>query len=256
MLYAPDHAATNHLIAGCDVSCDWIDVACWHPAEDRLRERRFDNTPAGHRSLCEWLSKERVRVRVAVEATGVYSVDVALALYDLEEVDVMVVHPRTLKDYRRAQMQRSKTDEIDARVICDYARRMPFQPWQPPDEEVFELRSLTRRMQVLTQERTRELCRRHAAEKSSRGSTYVLNDIDVNVRHLERHIRRIEEEARKLVRQHAELARAMKPPDFSAWHRRQERPHAPGRVAGDARRPRRAGVGCLRRPGRSAPRLG
>ena len=40
--------------------------------------------------------------------------------------------------------------------------------------------------------------------------TYVVNDIDVNIRHLERRIRRIEEEARQLVRRHARLARTMR----------------------------------------------
>ena len=168
----------------------------------------------------------------------------------------MVVHPRTLKDYRRAQMQRSLADEIDARVICDYARRTPFQPWQPPDEEVFELRALTRRMQVLTQERTRELCRRHTAEKSNRGSAYVLNDIDVNVRHLERRIQRPAPRAAHPAnrRRGAQTGPPARPsnscdasPDFGAWHRRQERRHDPWRTAGDARRPRRARVGRLRR---------
>ena len=200
-------APTNRNIAGCDVSSDWIDAACWKASENRLHERRFDNTPAGHRQLAQWLREKKKRpVRVAVEATGIYSLDLMLALHDCGGVDVMSVHPRALRDYRRARMQRSKTDQIDAKLICDFCRRMPFEQWQPPAEEVFELRTLARRLQVLIDEGVREKNRLHAAEESAHGSSsYVINDIEVNLRHLKRRAKRLEKQAVRLVRKHTRL---------------------------------------------------
>lgn len=72
-------------------------------------------------------------------------------------VELMVANPRATKEFAAAQMRRSKTEQIDAEVICDFAQRMKFVPWQPPEEAIMELRGIARRMQALTVERTREL---------------------------------------------------------------------------------------------------
>src|SRR5437667_12825982 len=66
--------------AGIDVSKDVLDVAvCRH---DRgLETARFENDAAGHRTLVRWLIKRGRPVRVVLESTGTYSLDVALALH-------------------------------------------------------------------------------------------------------------------------------------------------------------------------------
>ncbi len=134
-----------------------------------------------------------------VEASGSYSLDLALALHQAEGIAVMLANPRALKDYRRACMQRSKTDKVDATVICDYAARMPFVPWQPPAPEVLELRQIARRIQALIVERTREKNRLRVARATTTTSSVVLNDIAVNIGHLERRINELEKQAMKRV---------------------------------------------------------
>lgn len=120
----------------------------------------------------------------------------------------MILNPRAAKDYRRAHMHRSKTDTIDATVLCDYARRMPFQSSQPPPQEALELRQLARRIAELTVERTREKNRLHAASASHTSSAIVINDIEVNLRHLDRRIEEIVRQALKLVEASVALATA------------------------------------------------
>jgi transposase len=203
-------------VAGADVSRDWIDVACQKVAcqkqgrqgHDSIAERRFDNTPAGHDRLIEWLRKGGLPARITIEASGIYSLDLALALWEAEGIELMVAHPKALKNYRSARGRRAKTDRVDARLICDFCRRMPFQAWTPPSEEAFELRALARRLQTLVEERIREKARLHAATTSRHASSYVANDIEVNIRHLERRIERIEAEALALIGRHEALAQA------------------------------------------------
>jgi transposase len=204
MLNANDHAQPC-VIAGGDVSRDWIDLACRRPGTDRLDQRRFDNTPAGHRQIAQWLRSGDYPVRLCIEASGVYSLDVALALEETDHVELMVAHPKALKDYRGARGRRAKTDRVDARLICDYCQRMPFEAWCPPAEQAFELRALARRLQALVNERIREKGRLHAAQTSRIGSAFVVNDIEVNIRHLERRIARVEDQARALIAKHAAL---------------------------------------------------
>ena len=201
-----------YLYAGCDISADWVDLACGLGPQ-LLRNapathRRFANTAAGHCQLISYLRKSGALIRVVVEASGIYSLDFALALHEADGVEIMLVNPRAAKDYRRAQMHRSKSDELDAAVLCDYALRMPFVVWQPPEEAAIELRQLARRIADLTVERAREKNRLHAAKVSRTSSAVVVNDIEVNLRHLNRRIDELVRQALKVVRRSTRLTSA------------------------------------------------
>src|SRR5690349_2817630 len=72
-----------------------------------------------------------------------YSLDVALALSKARgEIQVSLVNPRRARRFAESLGQRSKTDPVDARVLCQYAERMPFASWQP-SEEALRLRAIT-----------------------------------------------------------------------------------------------------------------
>ena len=201
-----------YLYAGCDVSADWLDVARGlgpHLLDDGAPERRrFTNDAAGHADLCRWLCASGHATRIVVEASGIYSLDLTLALHAADAVEVMLVNPRAAKDYRRSRMHRSKTDEIDAAVLCDYVLRMPFVAWEPPAADAIELRQLARRVADLTVERAREKNRLHAARASRTASPVLINDIEVNLRHLDRRIDEMVRQALKVVGRTARLSSA------------------------------------------------
>ena len=155
-------------------------------SNSKIAHRTFDNSAAGHKKLIHWLGTGPVRV--VLEASGAYSLDLALALHRAESIEVMVANPRALKDYRRSKMEPSKTDKVDATIICDYAYRMEFVPWQVPAPEVFELRQMARRIQTYVDDRTAARNRLHAAKASTTTCRVILNDLEVHLRHLERRI--------------------------------------------------------------------
>jgi transposase len=66
--------------AGIDVSKDVLDVAIRRDGTHQ-ETARFANEASGHRKLVSWLTKRGRAARVALEATGTYSLDVALALH-------------------------------------------------------------------------------------------------------------------------------------------------------------------------------
>lgn len=189
------------LLVGVDVSARWLDAA----ASDG-RQSRFDNDPAGHRALLGWIGRRPSRV--AVEATGTYGLDLALALHADDRCEVMVVNPRLVRGLSQALAQRSKTDAADARTVLAFAERMPFEPWAPPAPAVLELRAMARRIDDLTTERTREANRLAALRASGAHSRVVARDIEVNVGHLERRIARLVAQAAALVEAHAGLSEA------------------------------------------------
>lgn len=83
---------------GIDISKDHLDACCRR--QNRSYRRRFPNAPAGHRALIDWLGDDLIRA--CVEASGRYSLDVALALFETNNIEVMVANPRAVKNFREA----------------------------------------------------------------------------------------------------------------------------------------------------------
>ncbi len=184
---------------GVDVDSEEL-VCAMKRAGQRTPTTTFANTAAGHKKFIRWATKGARPARVCLEATGIYSLEFALALHHAKNVEVMVVNPRAIKDFVRACMQRAKTDAVDAGGILDYLERMPFTAWQPPAPEILELQAINRRIVQLHTELTREKNRRHAAEFGGTSADAIAHDIEINIRHLERRIERMQDSGLQLVR--------------------------------------------------------
>jgi transposase len=178
---------------GVDVDSEAL-VCMMQRVGQRLPLASFANTAAGHKKFIRWATKGGHAARVCLEATGIYSLEFALALHRAKNVEVMVVNPRAIKDFVRACMQRAKTDAVDAGGILDYLERMPFTAWQPPAPD------------QLHTELTREKNRRHAAEFAGASADAIAHDIEVNIHHLERRLERMQESGLQRVRRVPALA--------------------------------------------------
>src|SRR5438105_15616759 len=86
---------------GVDVSQETLDVAARSTSGEQ-RIAQFANTSAGHRQLIKWLTKGARCARVVLESTGVYSLDLALALAAAKRIAVMVVNPRAARKFAEA----------------------------------------------------------------------------------------------------------------------------------------------------------
>jgi transposase len=159
----------------------------------------YANTPAGHRGLIKTITLRGASARVILEATGIYSLGLALALHSAERVEVMVINPRTSKDYQRACGTRAKTDRVDALGLLDYLERMPFVRWTAPPERVLTLQQLTRRIFQLKAEVVREQARLHAVRFTPDEAHLIKHDLELNLAHLRRRIASLQASAAKLV---------------------------------------------------------
>src|ERR1700687_3496263 len=199
---------------GGDVDLEEL-VSMMRRGVQRLPLARFANSAGGHKKFIRWATKGARPVRVCLEATGIYSLEFALALHHAKNVEVMVVNPRAMKDFGRASMQRAKTDAVNAGVILDYLDRMRFGAWQPPALEILELQAINRRIDQLHTELTREKNRHHASEFAGASADAIAHDIEVNIHHLERRIARMQDRGLELERGGPALA-AQLPPLCSA----------------------------------------
>ncbi len=197
------HKQEAFLCCGIDVSAAQLAVALAGDDGKGL-QRSFPNQASGHQALILWLQKSGRRIRVCLEATGRYSLDLALALQAVAGIEVAVLNPKKVHAFA-ATLCRSKTDPADAQVLAEYARRMPFQPWQPPPASALELRTLTRHIAALTQQHTQQSNRLHALSASCTGSRWVQQDLKRSLRDLQRRTEKMRRAALALITGDAEL---------------------------------------------------
>ena len=163
-------------VCGIEVSAKELVVALRRGEQD-LPLKSFPNIPEGHRDVARYLARKGRLVRVCMESTGVYGLDLALLLHKRPGVEVMVANPRAVRSFAQALMQRSKTDPLDAAMLREFAARMPFQAWQPPSKTVLHLCALARRLAALTELGTAEKNRLHAARAAQALPEAVRQDL-------------------------------------------------------------------------------
>jgi len=187
----------ENIYVGIDVSAKTFDVCIYSEQKGTSVKKKFSNTAKGHESFMSRLRGADTEVRICLEATGIYSLDLAFALSS--EFKIMVCNPRSSSAFHKALMKRAKTDKVDAEVLCQYCQKMDFVQWQPPEQNLIELRAITRRIQVLKKDLTCELNRQHAATSTITTPLYVLKDIEESVTVMRDRIKKLVTYATELI---------------------------------------------------------
>lgn len=190
----------NLLLIGIDVGRKEL-VAALRLGE-QIQLARFANDPAGRRRLlAEALRRAPAggKVRVALEATGTYSFELALLLSQTPRCELSVINPKTIKNFLRAQGARGKTDRIDARGILHYLELMPFRPWSAPAPQVLALQAIARRLYQLNAERTREANRLEAVSVLGAAAKTIAADLRLAIRQIEQRLEKLEAAALELI---------------------------------------------------------
>lgn len=142
------------MILGIDVGK--ADFHCALLSEGRVRSNSFPNSKLGFERLQQWLRNRQVdRVHACLEATGGWSEDLALFLYERGH-QVSLVNPLTIKAFGQSELSRTKTDKADAALIARYCSAMQPRLWQPPTPAQRRLQRLGRRRSALIDMRTQE----------------------------------------------------------------------------------------------------
>jgi transposase len=140
---------------GIDISKASFHVTLRSPA-GKAKQKRCNNTPAGHQELLVWLGKQGVtQLHACLEATGRYGEALADFLHE-QGYTVSVVNPLMIARYAQSKLARTKTDKADASLIAEYCQKEQPAPWTPLPQEVRELQALVRRLESLQEMRQME----------------------------------------------------------------------------------------------------
>ena len=192
---------------GIDVSARELTVA-WSCGGEELKLKCYANTAAGHQQLLRDVRGFRAPVTVCLEASGTYSLDVALALARAgSSIQVSLANPRRVRRFAESLGQRSKTDPVDARTLCQYVARMPFAPWQPPSPAALRLRAITRTIAALTRMNTQQKNRQHALSASAALPALLLRELEHQIGYTEKRIAGLRRAAVRLLSSDAQLLR-------------------------------------------------
>jgi transposase len=136
-------------IVGIDVAKRKLDIALL--INGKIKSKVFDNTPAGHAGLMQWLVERGAaqdHTHICLEATGPYSEAVAIALVEAGW-RVSIVNPACIKGFAQGELARNKTDRADASLLARFCAAMCPSLWTPPSAAWRELHA-SARGQVLT----------------------------------------------------------------------------------------------------------
>ena len=169
---------------GIDVSKTQMDVAV-RPTDDRWE---VPNDEAGNRQLVSRL-KTLDPIMVLLEASGGFELPLVAALA-AEELPVVVVNPRQVRDFAKATGQLAKTDALDAVTLAHFAAAVRPEVRPLRDAESQALNSLAARRHQLMVMVFSEKNRLNSAAVAVRPSIEdhilwlerALDDLDKNLR--------------------------------------------------------------------------
>lgn len=129
----------------CYVGIDVGKSELWLAVAER-RPQEFAHTPAGIRALVRFCHKVMPKyvLHFCMEATGIYSRSLAVRLLSHADVQVSIVNPMQITAFGKAQLRRTKTDAVDARVILAFAQSQRPRTWTPEPAALWDLTQLVR----------------------------------------------------------------------------------------------------------------
>ncbi len=184
---------------GIDVSKKSLDV-CIYEGEKKSKLLKFNNEEKGYEKLLNYVEKEVEEGEkiYIMESTGIYHLRLAIYLYK-NGSKVVVLNPYVIKKYSEMQMKRSKTDEIDARLISEYGyenkkRLLYFKPNSQEQYEIEQMLKLISNYKDLIS----KLCNyREGIKHNPYPSSKVLRDIEKQITNLKESIKKLEKEIEK-----------------------------------------------------------
>ena len=167
-----------------------------------LPAQRFERSRQGVECFVSWLSGlsdndgQDSQVRVTMEATGNYSIE--LAVWMLEQQPSLrpaIVCPSHTAAFINSLGLRNKTDKLEARALAFYGVEREPAAYEPATPEMAELQALSRYRDALVRERTA------AANMAGEGSVskLVRRNQAKRLRLLDDDIKRIEVEMKRVV---------------------------------------------------------
>lgn len=190
---------------GIDVGAKTVVVS--RRAQGRtIQTESVAQTAAGHAKLVKQLSTLQP-VCIVLEATGVYHLDLAVALTQAG-LSVAVINPKSFHHFAQLKLTQSKTDAVDAALLAEYGERMQPPRWVAPDSTHLALRDIGRQLNRIVAARTQAKNRLHALTSRRSALPLLIADEQEAIATLDQRIVRLTQAAHLQIRSSVALSAA------------------------------------------------
>lgn len=138
-----------------------------------------------------------------MEATGVYSLQLAVALYE-KGIKVSVVNPLQIKRFAQTKLKRTKTDQVDAALIAEYGERMQPKLYEPPAPFLRQLQQQRMSLKLLIKTKRSFLNQLHALEQLAEPDKVALKACKAVLKSIEKQVKELEDQMELLAEEHCQ----------------------------------------------------
>ena len=129
---------------------------CKDTGEVIVENLSFENTKKGFQQFLDLLKPyDNSNVHIGLEATGHYGLNLKLFL-EKNNYSFMEFNPLLVKEFKKSlSLRRTKTDKVDAIVICQKLMSVPYQPNSKLFYHKYSIKSLSRLRETLVKQRSK-----------------------------------------------------------------------------------------------------
>ena len=133
---------------------------CKDTGEIIVENLSFENTKKGFQQFLDLLKPyDKSNVHIGLEATGHYGLNLKLFL-EKNNYSFMEFNPLLVKEFKKSlSLRRTKTDKVDAIVICQKLMSVPYQPNSKLFYHKYSIKSLSRLRETLVKQRSKYMVR-------------------------------------------------------------------------------------------------
>lgn len=189
---------------GIDVSKDSIECCFGSMDVDQNESfsntKSFSNSEKGFQLLYKWIKQQSDDndVWVVMEATGVYYENLAYWLLE-KEVKLSVFLPTKINHFAKTLELKTKTDKVDAKIICKIGLERKLKSWSVPSGIMLEIKVLARENRENKAKLVVAKNQLHAKEHSYKVANSSIKRLKKQISLLESQVQEIEKELRELV---------------------------------------------------------
>ncbi len=204
------------LVIGLDVSKDSF-VARLGTLSSELNQYiskaiSFPNDIKGFKKLLSWIRKYSQDLKIpldseftfVMEATGVYYENLAYFLSE-EHKFVSVILPNKIKNYAKTLENKSKTDDLDAAIITQFALEKTLNRWHIPSPISRKLKELAREYHNIKQTTTAIKNQLHAKEYTHSPVKETLKRLKQQLKLYNNQLKQIQTQIEELLKQDDDL---------------------------------------------------
>jgi len=188
----------EQIYMGIDVAKDSFVVAT--RLEGKVSTTSYNNDKKGIVGFLKSLSDNTWCI---MEATGVYSLQLAIALYE-KGTKVSVVNPLQIKRFAQTKLKRTKTDLVEAVLIAEYGERMQPKLYEPPAPFMRQLQQQRMSLKLLVKTKRSFLNQLHALTQLEAADKVALKVCKTVLKSVEKQIAEIGDQRQLLAEVHCQ----------------------------------------------------